>query len=188
VNAERHQQEQREAAALAAVQERRNRPLGLLLVSAGALVVMAVFAAVSLAGVRGAKAAFDARRSQSDEILQVASQIEQVRSAASAGPSTTRFARERNPLNKFAQVSGQVGLDPAPTPVPQGDLRLDADSPLLLKSWSVSLRGVTPDEGLRWIDLAADAMPGLHVRDLQLSTNAAGWNFEMTLARWELSQ
>lgn len=188
MNGERQQQEQREAAALAAVVERRNRPLGLLLFSAAALVIMAVFAAVSLAGVRGARSAFESRRDQADDILQVAAQIERVRTAAATGPSATRYAPERNPLGKFAQVSRQVGLEPPPVPTGQPSRRFDADSPLELKSWSVNLRGVTPEEGLRWIDLAEEAIAGLYVTDLQLSTSAAGWNFDITLARWELSQ
>jgi len=187
VNADRHQQEQREAAALASVQERRNRPIGLLILGAGALVVMAIFAAVSLAGVGAARDAFQARSAQADEILQVAAEIERTRAAASTGPSTTRYAPERNPLGKFAQVSSEVGLDPPPVPSGQPARRLDSDSPLILRSWSVSLRGVTPAEGLRWIDLAEEAIAGLHVTDLQLRTTTAGWNFELTLARWELS-
>lgn len=184
---QRMQEERREAAALAGAQERRNRPLALLAGAALLLLICAIFAGASLLGVRGARQAYEVRRSQAGELQQVAAQIEQARAAASRGRVADRFAPERNLLTKLQAVSDRVGLDRAPILNPQNPQRFEADSPLVRRPIDVSITSASAEQAMQWIDLAEAQIPGLHVISLQLRPDPAGWNARITLARWEMS-
>lgn len=178
--------ERREAALLAASQERRNRPLALLALAGVLLLFAAIFAGASVLRVGAARRAFETRSAQAGDLLEVAARIEQVRAGSAQRGPADRYAPERNLLTKLQAVSDQVGFARQPTLNPQNPQRLGADSPLIRRLIEVTIGGASPEDALRWIDLAETAIPGLFVTRLELRPDPTGWTFRITLARWEI--
>lgn len=179
--------ERRQAAMLAISQERRNRPLALPLIAGALLAAATIFSLVAFSQLRAARQSYDFQRQRAGELLEVASSIERARAQSRRGPAGERYAPERNLLTKLQGVSERVGLEQPPSLNPQNMQRFEADSPLARRPVEVAITGATAEQGLRWIDMARQEIPGLHTTRIELRPTSTGWTFRITLARWEMS-
>lgn len=175
-----------EAASLAAAAERRNRPVALLLAALALLAVAVVYAVIGGVSAAGAGAQLDLAVKQRSALLEKNAHIEQLRADPSRSVDADRYRPEEQYRTKLQAINDQIGLATPPTLGSMRDRRFDANSPFVRKELDVTISAASPEQGLRWLELAGEQIDGLHVIGLELRPETNGWTFRVRLARWEV--
>jgi hypothetical protein len=176
------------ASALASSTERSNRSVTFL---AMAIIVCIVTGFVTITA---ARAAADQRRivltrvAQQEKMLQLEAQLSILQQNPDDQTGSERYRPETQLRAKLDRISNRLGLQPPATLGNTQDQRLGISSPLVNKVLDVTISNAKAQSALRWLELAQEEIPGLHVMSLEMRPSSAGWTFRIKLGRWETSQ
>ncbi|MBL8962559.1 MAG: hypothetical protein KF787_11875 [Phycisphaeraceae bacterium] len=175
-------------AASAAMGERRNRPMHLLVLSSALLLVSCVTMLWSMSARNAARSAL---RSAQDEARTVKALVAEWK-GLKADTSSSSGTRPNEPLTTFysriESAAERAGVrDKIPSAQPQSDTR-DARTGAVQKKIRYQ-RVNDPDLGalVRWLESACQDVPGLQVYSVRIQpmTMQGMWQMDVTFSRWE---
>jgi hypothetical protein len=184
-----------EAARLAAVSERRNRPAHLLFLSL-VLLAVAVGALLLSLGDKGvAERRRTSARASAGEITELLAKINQLDAAAKSGTRQAFGEQVPGLLGKIETAAQEAGLIPhdgperLPTPSDRQQAGRTPDGQYTRHEVTYAgVRHASLPALLAWAQTCARTIPGLEVKDLALNPEQNQWNMTITFARWERQQ
>jgi type II secretory pathway component PulM len=177
-------QEAREVQALAAAAARRNRPMALVALASLAMLASIIFASVSIAGARSARAQLVRLAQNQAEVTQIAGEIEHLRSAGERQEHPNRYQRVLQ-LSKLEAIGRRLNFKTQPTLVQQRAIS-ELDSPIEKRRVDVTFANAPLDADFQWINEAQKIIPDLFISAIDLRPNPQGWTVRVQVARWEL--
>ncbi len=177
--------------AMAAAAERRNRPVGLLVIAIALLIVSSVFTLWSASAVARARREITDAETGLQNVKATAERIEQVRTRPEKDPFGDRYRADPEMLRKLERVPERAGLEARPTLREESRPRpLALDSPFQSKIVNVRFGDSSLQDVMKWINQALMDVPGLHVTSAEFTVpsgpSGRGWVVDLKLARWEI--
>lgn len=176
-----------EAARLAAVSERRNRPAHLLVLSL-VLLAIAVGALLLSLGDKGvAERRLAASRSAAGDITELIAKLNQLDAAARSGERRAFGEQISGLIERIKTSASEAGIpqDRLPTPSDRSTGRTNDNLYSRREITFAGVRGDSLPALLAWAQSCVRSIPGLEVKDLSLNPEQNQWNMTITFARWE---
>jgi hypothetical protein len=172
-----------ELAVAAGAQEKRNRPVGLVVIGCVVLAVSLVLASVALATRNSAL--HDRRKALADEkaVEQMARDWQGLIAQERLAPGTGVGEKMPGLLSRMEQLAREAGVKTTPQ---NPQTKVDQKSGIVVTEYTY---GNVKDDSLAallgWIQRALE-IPGMELTGLKLKADAKGWSLdEATFRRWE---
>lgn len=174
--------------AIAAASERRNRPRALALLGGALLLAGLILLIYGMSEAAQARMTATQRARDAAQASAIVVQIKEIRQDPERRVDPTRYAPDRELLQKLADVQQSVELQNRPNLNPGRNRPLGQDSPFTARTITATF--VEPDlrKAMEWVNGALRASPGLFVTGIELKPTPRGWSVQVDLARWEISQ
>lgn len=173
-------------AALASGAERANRPTAVVIFSALLLLVVTIFALMSVRDASRARALYVWEAGNRAQVETVADQIRLVRKEEEVRKNQPdAFAPEPRLLSAISSAGSAAGLPPSLLRIEEGREEVP-NSPLVRRTVTARLDGQPIEPVFEWLQGSLQAVSGLHIIQLSLKPTPRGWDLTVKFARWEL--
>lgn len=172
-----------ELASRASAHERRARPAHLVAMGAIALMISLIVLGFGWRAEKSATRALQRAGTTSSEVERLVAQIQTLERTASEPKGDDPFVPIPDLLSRLTQMGVQAGLQNE-VPLPRSTApRTEGAARLLIYPYTV--RDVSLERVLAWIDMATERIPGLSVRELTLNPAPTSWVVKVTFSRYE---
>ena len=172
-----------ELASRASAHERRARPSHLVALGAIALMVSLIVLGLGWRAEKNATRALERAGSTSAQVDRLVAQIRTLEQAAAAPRGDDPFVPVPDLLSRLTQMGVQAGLQNE-VPLPRSTAPRTEGSARLL-TYPYTVRDVSLERVLAWIEMATERIPGLSVRELTLNPAPTSWVVKVTFTRYE---
>jgi hypothetical protein len=172
-----------EMAMAAAGRERRNRPVVLVVLAAGALLLSGVAALAGLVSRAAATGEYQDQLDTASRTDALLMQFKQLQQSALTGEE--RSAHEPIPLiiTRMGDAAVRAGLT---QPIPQGESATERAGVTIKEYRYTGIRADSLKPLLEWVRLAVEDVPGLELYQIpSLNPEPNGWTMSVTFRRWE---
>lgn len=172
-----------ELASRASAHERRARPAHLVAMGAIALMISLLVLGLAWRSEKAAARALTRAGSTAAEVERLIAQIETLQQAESAPKGDDPFVAIPDLLSRLTQMGVEAGLQNE-VPLPRSTTPRTEGSARLL-TYPYTVRDVSLERVLAWIDMATARIPGLSVREITLNPAPTSWVVKVTFSRYE---
>jgi len=174
-----------EQAGAAARTARRNQPKGLLVASGIVLLITLIYVITAFSSRRSAMQSLEESRDQAESALQMASELQALRSVAAANPREVGAA---SLLRTRVEAAGlEAGLS-RPVSVPKTRNQPNTALGSVLYKFDYEVGDPSLSALLTWVEKSVAAVPGLEVYSLTIRPQPNSWSLKVTFSRWEKDQ
>lgn len=172
-----------ELGSVALRQEGQNRPVTLVVVTGVVLIAAVVFLLLGISRKFAADAKLEKERTRTREMLALADQLDQLKSAAQQRAGGNLGVPIEGIRSRIMAAGAEAGLkSPVQLPTVENS-RGGADA--VQKRLVYDVHDESLDAIVRWVQAALEGTSGLEVYAISIRPEATQWNCKVTFSRWE---
>lgn len=178
-----------ELALEAARSERRNRPVGVVVIAGLLFGVALIYVLLAFSALAGAKSRLDATQVKASEAVRVASRLAALKAAEASGSGPRAFEKNANLLTDISTQAREAGFKPENIDkvIPKSTYvnRPSGTKGVLQRQYSYEVRAEPLPVLLDWLNRCTAKINGLEVYSVSLTPEAQSWFLKVTFSRWE---